>query len=105
MRSYSPFSPPWHELAACNGPEARRAARQLGLEDTVDLFFPSKEKAKDAYALARPICRTLCPVRAECAAAIAAHPVRLGMWAGTTPEERHPRTGKTPQTETEQKSA
>lgn len=102
--TYSPFALPWHESAACSGPEARRAAKVLNLDDTVDLFFPAKKDARDAYALARPICAA-CPVMGECAAYIAAHPVRIGMWAGTTPEERHPRLRSTPQPEQEQKSA
>lgn len=80
-------SPAWHDDAACNGPEAVAAARILGAARTIEVWFPDKRHAEWAYSLARPVCAG-CPVLADCAAAIAAHPSRHGMWAGLSPEER-----------------
>lgn len=81
------YSPEWHDEGSCNGPEARAAARSLGVETTEEVWFPDKSHAQAAYALVRPICLA-CPVYDRCLAEITAHPSKYGMWAGLAPEDR-----------------
>jgi WhiB family transcriptional regulator, redox-sensing transcriptional regulator len=69
----------WFDLAAC-----RRHPQEL--------WYPKQWKNGDReiYAAARAICAT-CPVAEECleyCLALPSHIGNIGMWAGTTPEER-----------------
>jgi WhiB family transcriptional regulator, redox-sensing transcriptional regulator len=79
MTANAPDPLAWWHRAACRGADP-------------DLFFPVAADDSPAYARqvaeAKAVCSG-CPVRPECLAyAMEAMPAH-GIWAGTTPQERH----------------
>jgi WhiB family transcriptional regulator, redox-sensing transcriptional regulator len=66
--------PVWMSQAACRG-------------DDLDLFFPQRGVAATTMAWARKVCAG-CPVRLECHDFAEADAEIIGVWDGTTKQER-----------------
>lgn len=60
------------------------------IEEDPDLFFPTGDgvRAQPQVELARMVCAE-CPVRLACLRFALATNIDYGVWAGTTPLERH----------------
>jgi WhiB family transcriptional regulator, redox-sensing transcriptional regulator len=80
-----PEAAPYRALLAAIRPPhwtARAACKNMGWGP----FFPTKDQ-RNEYAATRELCES-CPARVECLADAMSDPLRDGMWAGTTPEDR-----------------
>ena len=81
----------WTEDAECRRPYVASVARSFGLERGTDLFFASTQGTQHpGQRAALAICGT-CRVRDEClsyALAAPGHLPEVGIWGGTTDDER-----------------
>jgi WhiB family redox-sensing transcriptional regulator len=65
----------WRDDAAC-------------LEQFTDMWFPLRGQFTDENEMARTICKSVCPVRAQCLADALEEPEQHGLRGGLTGQQR-----------------
>lgn len=70
-----------------NRAECHRLAEVEGAEVVAAIFFPTREDGPDTWNAAKEVCGR-CPVSDACLEYAVANKERVGVWGGTTGDER-----------------